>query len=96
MSRRVILRFEEPPPRPSRPAPGKTKHERIATKLRRRPNEWARVAVYSNGPTMSSIAHGINTGKILAYAPAGDFEAVGRTLAGKHGVWARYVGDGSV
>jgi hypothetical protein len=69
-----------------------TKHEQIARKLIKRPDEWARVAVYTNRATMSSIAQGIKKATIKAYAPAGSFEAVGRTVDGKHGVWARYVG----
>lgn len=91
MTLRTNIRFEEPPARSQRPL-GKTKHERIADKLRKRPGDWALIATYNTASSMNSIAHMIRRGKSAAYAPEGTFEAVGRTVGAKHSVWARYTG----
>lgn len=72
---------------------GMLKHQRIAAKLKERPGEWARVlcAVYPSNATA------ISTARIKAYAPAGAYEAVTRTVkdTGRFDIWARYVGDPS-
>jgi len=87
------IQFEEPPARTNRPLK-KTKHEIIADKLRKRTGEWARIGSYVAPSSSNSIAHQIRKGRISAYAPTGSFEAVSRTVEGKHIVWARYIGGG--
>lgn len=84
--------FEAPPARSHRPR-GKTKHEKIAATLIKRPGEWALIESYAKQATMSSVAHQIKHGKIRAYGPKGTFDAVGRSVEGKHRVWARYLGE---
>lgn len=86
------IRFEEPPAKQG--SPKKTKHQKIAEKLTKRPGDWALVASYNTAASMNSMAHLIRNGKAKAYAPAGDFEAVARTVGSKHRVYARYVGKG--
>ncbi len=85
------IRFEEPPPRKHRSLK-KTKHEIIADKLKNHPGEWALIGTLGTVSSMNTTAHAIRYGKLPAYAPTGSFEAVGRTVNGKHRVWARYIG----
>lgn len=95
MTGRAKIHFENPPVRQQRTTK-KSKSEQIAAKLRKRPGEWARIGVYKSGASMSSTAYHVRHGNVAAYAPAGTFEAVGRTADGVHGVWARYIGEGGV
>lgn len=91
MTGHVKIYFEDLPIRQQRTMK-KSKHEQIAAKLRKRRGEWARIDTYKTGASMSSTAYHIRHANIAAYAPAGAFEAVGRTVDGKHSVWARYTG----
>lgn len=93
MTRQTRIYFEEPPPRQTRPM-GSTKNEQIAAKLRKRPGDWAKIGTYGSASSMNSVAHQIRHGKLTPYTPEGSFEAVARTVGGKHNVWARYVGEG--
>lgn len=91
MTNRIQIHFENPPVRQQRTVK-KTRHEQITAKLRKRPGEWARIGTYGSGASMSSTAYHIRHAGIAAYTPAGAYEATGRTVDGKHAVWARYIG----
>lgn len=95
MTSRAKIYFEEPPIRQQK-TERRSRHQQIAIKLRKRPGEWARINTYKTGASMSSTAYHIRHANIAAYTPAGSFEAIGRTVDGKHSVWARYTGEGGV
>lgn len=77
--------FEEPPRT-------RVQHAIVVAALRERPGEWARVGVYATPGSAHSLARQIKRATLNAWAPAGAFEAVGRTVKGEHRVYARYVG----
>jgi hypothetical protein len=91
LSNRIV--FEEPPARTSRVSTTKTKNEKIAAKLRKHPGRWARIGSSDKRGSISSTAHQINSAKLHAYAPAGSFEAVLRTVGKEHRLYARYIGE---
>lgn len=70
----------------------------IADQLRRRPGKWALVKSGING----GFASHIKAGRIVAFAPAGSFEATWRQSAGPTAdkafpggdLYVRYVGEG--
>lgn len=62
-----------------------------AQQLRSRPGMWARIADRNTKHSARSMVWQIHTGALLAFRPAGDFEASARDGA----VWARYLGDGA-
>jgi hypothetical protein len=73
-------------------------HRDVAEALRAKPGEWALVGDYINSGSAAGIARLIRDGgtgrSIIAYQPAGAFEArVEPTLDGVR-VFARYVGGG--
>lgn len=71
-----------------------SEHEKIATALKERPNEWARVM---KDAKTASPASTINTGGNAWYAPRGSFEATSRqTGKGKYDIYARYLGEAGV
>lgn len=70
------------------------RHREVAEALRAKPGEWAPVGVYSgvqSAHTISRLIRG-GSGSVVAYLPAGSFEAC--TERGSDGVrvYARYVG----
>lgn len=67
-------------------------HVVIAAALADRPGEWAIVKEAKTQSAANAAAFQIKTGRISSYAPAGTYEAVSRTVDGKHRVYARYVG----
>jgi hypothetical protein len=73
-----------------------TRHREVAEALRANPGEWAPVGVYSGAQSAHTISRLIRggSGPVIAYQPAGSFQA--RTERGNDGVrvYARYVGDG--
>ncbi|MET8627953.1 hypothetical protein ABZW30_30140 [Kitasatospora sp. NPDC004669] len=83
---RDVVEFCGPPP------VAETKHGRISRVLRDRPAEWAVVQRAGSIARAASAAQAIRSAKLLAYGPAGAFEAVARTVEGEHRVYARYVG----
>jgi hypothetical protein len=87
----VAVDFVGPPPRER-----STKHARIARELKENPNVWGVVQRPASTTRAASAAQAIRTGKLAAYAPAGTFEAVARTVDTgdgiEHRVYARYVG----
>jgi hypothetical protein len=91
MTLHTRIRFEEPPAKIHGNAK-RSKHRKIADKLRKVTGEWAHIGTYDNASSANSVAHLIRRGKIAAYAPEGTFEAVARTTGGKHGIWARHTG----
>lgn len=72
-----------------------TKHTAIAAELKARPGEWARIETSTSPNAASSMANHISGARLKAYAPAGSFEAVSRTVDGEYRVYARYVGAAS-
>lgn len=87
-----VIRWEDPPAA----APGRSgdhrkviAHELIAIQLRARPGKWA---VIVEGYPHASVASLITRGKVRAYAPAGTYEAVARTVGGAQHIYARYIG----
>lgn len=86
------IRFEEPPAKANGPV-GKTKHERVADKLKKRVGDYALIGHYSTPGSANSIAHMIRRARCDAYAPAGSFEAVSRRVDGEYCVYARYIGS---
>jgi hypothetical protein len=83
---KVTLVWEDPPLR--------TDHKLIATMLREKPGEWARIDKAFAYNTARNTVYRIRIGAISPYAPAGDFEAVRQETAGEHFVYVRYLGDG--
>ncbi|MFF0744191.1 hypothetical protein ACFYVL_27710 [Streptomyces sp. NPDC004111] len=86
----MSVEFIGPPP-----AGKNTKHHRAATALRGRPEEWGVVLRSASPAAAASAAQSIRTARLAAYAPAGSFQAIARTIdEGKteHRVYARYVG----
>ncbi|WP_367132977.1 MULTISPECIES: hypothetical protein [Streptomyces] len=67
-----------------------------ARALRDRRGEWALVQQHTKLSLASNQAHRIRTGKLVAFRPAGAFEAKARKNrdkdTGESDVWARYVG----
>ncbi|CEG99579.1 hypothetical protein [Propionibacterium freudenreichii] len=64
------------------------KWERLAAQLKARPGEWACI-----GPRNTSTVWCIKHGRLVAFKPAGSFEAVSRnTRGGVADCWVRYVG----
>ena len=95
-----IIRFEDPPP-PAHPryAPrSKETAPDVAAELIGARGDWALVREFTEqrAGTARSAAAVINKGRIPAYRPAGEFEAVTRTVGGQVRLYARYVGDGGV
>lgn len=88
------LRFEEPPPKQQGRSGKPTKHQAIATKLRKHPGEWALIGTYSSANSAASIAHMISHGKATAYTPKAQYEGTSRHIDSKYCVYARYVGPG--
>lgn len=66
-----------------------------AVELRTRPRVWAHLAETDTRKQATSMASGIRSGKLVAFAPKSLFEAAVRTLPdGSHHVYARYMGGG--
>lgn len=84
------LKWEEPPVRRTRQGSGK--HAGIAAQLRAKPGEWAIIDLFDESARAAAMAYVIKTAKLRAYAPAGAYEAKGRTVDGEHRVYARFVG----
>lgn len=78
------LRWGEPAPR------AWTDWEEVARKLRDRPGDWARVGIYAR-----SVASHVRSGRIVAFRPAGAYEArsVPTDQPGRAVLWVRFVGD---
>lgn len=98
VERPTVLRWENPPPRSPRgnPNPGlaapESKYAPAAAELRERPGEWGLLFVGSKA-TAASLGNIIRSGVIAAFRPAGDYDAVTRTVAGRTRTYARYLGD---
>lgn len=81
--------FEEPPA--SKRGAKSTRHRDVVAQLKARPGEWARIRTGTTRASVDSCAQQIRTGRLVAYNPAGTFEAVGRTVEGAYVVFARYI-----
>jgi hypothetical protein len=81
-----IIRWEEPPHSNRGPGGGRAhsgRYSDAADQLRQKPGQWA------------VLLESIRMGALLAFAPAGDFEATTRRISGRTVVYARYLGDGA-
>lgn len=80
------------------PAPPRrsVRHQEVAKALRATPGDWAPVGVYGSGQSANVIARLIRggTGSVVAYQPAGSFQARTEPCGDGVRVHARYVGDG--
>lgn len=78
------------PPRSRQKRAGRGLHSEIAAILRKNPGQWARVL----GRRSANSARMISQGELIAYRPAGAFEARSSQRADGDGcdIWARYVG----
>ncbi|MFF0092790.1 hypothetical protein ACFYSF_22895 [Streptomyces canus] len=68
-------------------------HQAAAWKLEAQPGIETLVHVYAGRQGADSVARGIRTGRIPAYRPAGDFDAIAAMHEDGTAVWARYVKD---
>lgn len=69
-------------------------HRAFAAALRANPGKWAKVPRdFATPATASSVAASIKGGRAKAFAPAGAFAAVGRTVGGKPVVYACFTGQ---
>lgn len=59
-----------------------------AAEMRERPGEWAQFPSQPTPRAAYNLADNIRRGRLVAFAPAGTFEAIAR----KHSVWARFMG----
>lgn len=71
---------------------GEHDHAAIAAALRQRPGEWALIPVTG---VLTGITDHIRRGRLAAYRPAGQYEAVRRHVNGETRVYARFVGSGA-
>lgn len=94
------IEFEDPP---GRLRTAQLPHSIIAAQLREKSGQWAIVARRSAGPSARGMAYQISHATPLkAYAPAGAFEAMSRTVDVRQDdgtrvkefrVYARFVGE---
>lgn len=85
------IKWEEPPHRRTRKGSGR--HAAIAAQLQSRPGEWAVIDTFDSPGNAAGMAWNINNPKrMVAYQPAGAFEAVSRTVDGEYRLYVRYVG----
>lgn len=82
------LVWEKPPP----PGNRSRRFAQIATILRSRPGEWARIADYQAPSSAGQLVMRVNRALNKHWEPAGAFQATYRTIDGRTNVYARYVG----
>lgn len=79
------IKWQEPPA----DARGRDKWGPVADELRAQPGRWALVAE----GVSASMSTAFKRGRIIAFQPAGSFEAVTRNVVdGRADIYARYVG----
>lgn len=64
------------------------KYSRESDQMRNRPGEWAQFPDTQTPRSAYNLADNIRRGRLVAFAPAGSFEAIARNCS----VWARYTG----
>lgn len=71
-------------------------HKQVAARCRQKPGEWQTVGEYATDMSAGSIVSAITKGgsNVVAYGPAGAFEARSEQTEAGTAVYARYVGDG--
>jgi hypothetical protein len=87
--------FEElPPAAATRGGSAPSRHHmEAAARLRESPGKWAVVKKPGTSLAARAAAHQIRSGSIVAYRPAGAYDAVARAVDGEFRVYARYIGD---
>lgn len=80
-----------PAPRIGKRRNGNSKYFQIAKQLKSRPGDWALVLKGARAVTPTLI----KKGNLVAFKPAGSFEAVARSngVKGKADIYARYIGS---
>lgn len=89
--KRILALIEGVAPEPPR---RNVSHKQVAERCRQQPGEWLPVGEYVNGQSAGSIVSAIAKGgsSVLAYLPAGTFEARSEHTETGTAVYARYVG----
>ena len=96
MARKSVVVWQDPPARRWGMRRGDyVDHHLVAETLKSNPDAWAKVGKYRTVNSSASVASHIRGGLLAAYAPAGTFEAVARTVDGEYWVYARYIGEGN-
>jgi hypothetical protein len=86
------IHWEEPPKVDTRGGRAlREAWQTVADALRREPGRWALIATYPQRTKANNVATRIKLGQISAFAPAGSFEALYRTVDGECRVYARAV-----
>jgi hypothetical protein len=89
-----VLRWEEPPSHGNTSQPDAGRWAPIAAALKERPGEWAVIAEGLKPGTSGPMVTRIKKGQRGCWAPAGAFEARGRSNGdGLVRLYARYVGE---
>lgn len=94
------IEFEDPPSRNRTGKPAVYLPE--AAELREKPGQWAVLFTRPNSNNACSAAYQIRRGSMVAFKPAGSFEAMARTVdvrqddgsrLREHRVYVRFVGE---
>lgn len=96
------IEFEDPPPQYRGGGGRPACHLPEAAELRGKPGRWAVLCVRPSRNKASCMAHQIRTGGLMAFGPAGAFQAMARTVDVRQDdgsrlrefrVYARFVGE---
>jgi hypothetical protein len=87
------MEWEEPGP--ARRSATTRDHAAITAELKSKPGEWAVIDKGLKRDAAGMLAHHIRRGMLVAYRPAGTYEAASRADGATHRVHARYVGGRS-
>lgn len=91
----AIVRFEDPPGARGRGGGEIRDWAAIGVELKKRPQQWAVVAVCDDPKSAASTADKVRRNRFATLAQVGNFEAVSRTVDGQPRVYARWVGESS-
>lgn len=93
-----IIRWEEPPPTNAKGGRGfgsaSSQWAEVAKLLTANVGRWALLKECTSVHSAGSLAGRVREGRVLCFAPRGDFEACTRAVDGQYRVYARYLGDG--
>lgn len=88
----MSLIWKDPPAPSIGHAKPSAEHLNTAHQLRARSGEWAVVKSCLTAEQAAGLAGRIRKGEIVAFAPAGEFEAITRQSPGGREVYVRHVG----
>jgi hypothetical protein len=87
----LAVKWQTPPESKTSGRPSKNQH--VAEALRARPGQWALIHEAAASRSFTTI---IMKGRVTAFEPAGEFEAVSRRRQdGRFDIYARFVGPAS-